>query len=141
MSVRAGVVGAGLAVIACLSVGCGDNSPTVDPQEDQAPGPPGGNEFPTEPPPGSSTDGGTLPPEEDGGATPDDGGTPDAGPTPVPDGGEPPDAGPWPVDATLDYTRTFGVGTPQSVGIDEGLNVWLLDGYRIGVLRPGDKAP
>jgi hypothetical protein len=45
------------------------------------------------------------------------------------------------VDALLDYSREFGVGTPRSVGIDEGLNLWLLDGDRIGVLRPGDTAP
>ncbi|MCY1041485.1 hypothetical protein OV208_09180 [Corallococcus sp. bb12-1] len=91
------------------------------------------------PPPGSSEDGGTPPPEEDGGTTPDDGGSPDAGPTPDP--GEPQDAGPWPGDAVLDYSRSFGVGTPRSVGLDEGLNLWLLDGRRIGVLRPGDKEP
>jgi hypothetical protein len=52
-----------------------------------------------------------------------------------------PDAGPWPTEAVLDYTQAFGVGTPQSVGLDEGLNLWLLDGNRIGVLRPGDKSP
>nr|WP_244238352.1 hypothetical protein [Corallococcus terminator] len=91
------------------------------------------------PPPGSSEDGGTPPPEEDGGTTPDDGGSPDAGPTPDP--GEPQDAGPWPGDAVLDYSRSFGVGTPRSVGLDEGMNLWLLDGRRIGVLRPGDKEP
>ncbi|WP_343073327.1 hypothetical protein [Pyxidicoccus fallax] len=45
------------------------------------------------------------------------------------------------MDAVLDYSRAFGVGTPQSVGIDEGLNLWFLEGRRIGVLRPGDKAP
>jgi hypothetical protein len=41
----------------------------------------------------------------------------------------------------LDYTQRFGVGTPQSVGLDEGLNLWLLQGNRIGVLRPGDTVP
>jgi hypothetical protein len=41
----------------------------------------------------------------------------------------------------LDYTRSFDVGTPQSVGLDEGLNFWFLDGDRIGVMRPGDRAP
>lgn len=41
----------------------------------------------------------------------------------------------------LNYTQAFGVGTPQSVGLDEGLNLWLLKGNRIGVLRPGDSAP
>ncbi|RYZ35812.1 MAG: hypothetical protein EOO71_34135 [Myxococcaceae bacterium] len=133
MRIRAGVVGAGFAVMALLSVGCGDKSPTLDTQEDPTSGPSDGNEVPTQPPPGSSEDGGTLPPEEDGGTTPD------GGPTPDPDA--PPDAGPWPGDAVLDYTRSFGVGTPRSVGLDEGMNLWLLDGRRIGVLRPGDKEP
>jgi hypothetical protein len=55
-----------------------------------------------------------------------------------PDAGTPPDAGPWPDEAMVDYSQRFGVGTPQSVGIDEGLNLWFLDGDRVGVLRPGD---
>jgi hypothetical protein len=59
----------------------------------------------------------------------------------MPEPSTPPDAGPWPVDEVLDYTRSFGVGTPRSVGLDEGMNLWLLDGNRIGVLRPGDTAP
>ncbi|WP_420714999.1 hypothetical protein [Corallococcus sp. bb12-1] len=139
MGIRTGVVGAGLAVMALLSGGCGDNAPTIDTQEGPTSDPSDGNEVPTLPPPGSSEDGGTPPPEEDGGTTPDDGGSPDAGPTPDP--GEPQDAGPWPGDAVLDYSRSFGVGTPRSVGLDEGLNLWLLDGRRIGVLRPGDKEP
>ncbi|WP_338023560.1 hypothetical protein [Archangium primigenium] len=62
-------------------------------------------------------------------------------PATAPETGEPPQAGPWPLEAVLDYSQTFGVGTPQSVGLDEGMNLWLLDGARIGVLRPGDKAP
>ncbi|RKH31335.1 hypothetical protein D7Y13_31155 [Corallococcus praedator] len=139
MGIRTGVVGAGLAVIALFSGGCGDDAPTIDTQEGPTSDPSDGNEVPTLPPPGSSEDGGTPPPEEDGGTTPDDGGSPDAGPTPDP--GEPQDAGPWPGDAVLDYSRSFGVGTPRSVGLDEGLNLWLLDGRRIGVLRPGDKEP
>ncbi|RKG83448.1 hypothetical protein [Corallococcus terminator] len=139
MGIRTGVVGAGLAVMALLSGGCGDNAPTIDTQEGPTSDPSDGNEVPTLPPPGSSEDGGTPPPEEDGGTTPDDGGSPDAGPTPDP--GEPQDAGPWPGDAVLDYSRSFGVGTPRSVGLDEGMNLWLLDGRRIGVLRPGDKEP
>ncbi|MFY0574178.1 hypothetical protein ACN28S_07320 [Cystobacter fuscus] len=28
----------------------------------------------------------------------------------------------------LDYSKQFAVGTPQSVGLDEGGNLWLLDG-------------
>jgi hypothetical protein len=128
MGVRTGVVGAGLAVISLLTVGCGDQTKTVEPPVTQEPGPPVGNEVPSDSPPVPSADAGTSPP------TPPDGGT-------TPDAGEPLEAGPWPVDAALDYTRSFGVGTPQSVGLDEGLNLWLLDGNRIGVLRPGDTAP
>jgi len=48
--------------------------------------------------------------------------------------------GPWPVEAVVDYSQRFGAGTPRSAGIDEGLNLWFLDGDRIGVLRPGDAA-
>ncbi len=139
MGIRAGAVKAGLAVIFLLSVGCGDRPRTVDPQEEQSPGPSEGNEVPSESPPSSSSDAGTPLPDEAGGTMPDAGAPPDAGTTP--DAGEPPDEGPWPVDAVLDYTRAFGVGTPRSVGLDEGLNLWLLDGRRIGVLRPGETAP
>ncbi|MFL5320135.1 MAG: hypothetical protein ACJ790_10810 [Myxococcaceae bacterium] len=49
--------------------------------------------------------------------------------------------GPWPTDSVKDYSASFGLGAPQSVGIDDAHNVWLLDGARIGVLRPGDSAP
>ena len=136
MGIRAGAMGAGLAVISLLSVGCTDRPRTVDPQVTQEPEPSVGNEVPSEAPPVPSEDAGTPPsppPDADAG-TPPDTGTP-------PDAGMPPDAGPWPVDAALNYTHAFGVGTPQSVGLDEGLNLWLLDGNRIGVLRPGDSAP
>jgi hypothetical protein len=142
MGIRTGVVGAGLAVISLFSVGCADEPRTVDPQEEPwpiPPEPPEGNEVPSPAPPDSSADAGTPPPEEDAGTPPDAGEPPDAGTTP--DAGAPPDPGPWPVDAALDYTRSFGVGTPRSVGLDEGRNLWLLDGRRIGVLRPGDTAP
>ncbi|SEU34015.1 hypothetical protein [Stigmatella erecta] len=128
MGIRAGAVGAGLAFMSVFAVGCSDEPRTVEPPEQQEPGPPLGNEVPPESPP--------LPPGEDG--------TP---PAPVPDEetepgpDEPQRAGPWPVEAMLDYTQRFGTGTPQSVGLDEGLNLWLLDGGRIGVLRPGDTAP
>lgn len=49
--------------------------------------------------------------------------------------------GPWPTDALKDYSRAYALGTPKSVGIDDGYNLWLLDDDRIGVLRPGDPAP
>ncbi|WP_257449207.1 hypothetical protein [Archangium lipolyticum] len=96
-----------------------------------------GTEVPPETPPVLPVDAGT-PPDGDAGTAPDAGEPGDAG---TPDAGEPPDAGPWPTDAVLDYTRAFGVGRPRSVGLDEGLNLWLLDGDRIGVLRPGDTVP
>lgn len=135
MGIRASAVGVGLAVIAVLEVSCGDHSRTDDPRGQLEPGPSVGNEVPSDTPPVPSEDDGTPstpPPASDPGGG--DAGTP-------PDAGEPPSAGPWPVDAVLDYTQAFGVGTPQSVGVDEGLNLWLLDGNRIGVLRPGDTAP
>jgi hypothetical protein len=50
-------------------------------------------------------------------------------------------AGPWSQEAVLSYSKQYAVGTPQSVGLDEGGNLWLLDGARIGVLRPGDAKP
>jgi len=140
MSIRAGVVGAGFAVISLLAVGCDDRGKTIDPSADPVPGPSVGNEVPSDSPPVPPVDTGTPPPstpDEDAGTTPDSG-EPDAGTTP---GSGEPDPGPWPVDAMLDYTQSFGVGMPQSVGLDEGLNLWLLDGNRIGVLRPGDTAP
>ncbi|HZI02500.1 MAG TPA: hypothetical protein VEZ71_00670, partial [Archangium sp.] len=120
MGIRTGAVGAGLAVISLLAGGCDDRTRTVDAPVNQQPGPSVGNEVPPDPPPLPPEDSGTPTPNGDGGTPPDTGEPPDAG-TP-PDTGEPPDAGPWPVDAVLDYTRSFGVGTPQSVGLDEGLN-------------------
>ncbi|WNG54030.1 hypothetical protein F0U59_03900 [Archangium gephyra] len=137
MGIRAGALGAGLVVVSLLSVGCTDRTRTVDPPETQEPGSPDGSEVPSDVPPVPSEDAGTPPdptPDEDAGTPPDAG-------EPEPEEPEPPDAGPWPMDAVLDYTQSFGVGKPQSVGLDEGLNLWFLDGNRIGVLRPGDTAP
>jgi hypothetical protein len=137
MGIRVGVVGAGLTVLSLLTVGCNGGSSTVDPQEDPITDPSDGNEVPIDPRPGTQPDGGTNPPDEDGG-TPDD---PDGGTPPPEEDGGTQNAGPWPVDTVLDYSRTYDVGTPQSIGVDEGMNIWLLSGRRIGVLRPGDKAP
>jgi len=98
------------------------------------------------------------PPRSDGGTTDGggDGGTdggpdtglPDAGP---PDGGGEDDEdesgailegpGPWPTEAMTNLSAAFGLGAPQSIGLDEAQNLWLLQGDRIGVLRPGDAAP
>jgi len=89
---------------------------------------------------GGGGDGGGFVP--DGGGTPDsgtppdevDGGTPDGGTTEV-------GPGPWPTDAVKSYSADYGVGLVQSAGLDDGFNLWLLSGTRIGVLRPGDSAP
>lgn len=153
MGARGLWLGAVLVWMAAVAAGC-NASPRPEP-------PPGGKQTPTEVPPGASTDAGASTPDagtftdaggaDAGGGVPDagtgvDAGTPtDAGTltdggTPE-DGGSAPDAGPWPTDALLDYSQTYGLGTPQSVGLDEGLNLWLLDNDRIGVLRPGDAAP
>ena len=134
MGIRAAVVGVGLAVIVGLAVGCDDRGRTFEPSGEPDPGPSVGTEVPSEP---------TEVPPEVVAAPPD--APPGEEQTP-PAPGEPseeqvPRPGPWPTDAVRDYTRAFGVGTPQSVGLDEGLNLWLLDGNRIGVLRPGDTAP
>lgn len=142
--VIAGVVlGAGL-----VSLGCDDRSRTVGretPEAEAIVEPTQGNEVPTAGVPPVQTvivDGGGEPITVDVDAGEElpfdagivvvvvDAGTPDA-----------PDAGPWPVDAVRDYTAAFGVGKPQSVAFDEGLNLWLLDGERIGILRPGDTSP
>lgn len=97
----------------------------------------------------------------DAGPTPKpDAGTqqPDAGkpppppppPPPVPDPGpmDPPPPppqevgpGPWPTDASINYTRRFNLGHVRSVSVDDAYNIWLLDGERIGVLRPGATEP
>jgi hypothetical protein len=46
--------------------------------------------------------------------------------------------GPWPDEPALDFTSRYaGVGVPQSIGVDEAQNVWLLDGDRVGVLLAG----
>jgi hypothetical protein len=115
---RLGALGAGLGVGLLLAVACGDGTTTVDPSDGEIPGHPVGNEVPWPGP--SPADGGT---------------SPDAGVDPGTSGG-----GPWPLEELVNYTQRFGLGTPQSVGLDEGLNFWLLDGNRIGVLRPGDSS-
>jgi hypothetical protein len=101
-----------------------------------------------------------LPPADDGGTPlPEDAGLPpppeDAGlPPPPEDAGTPSDGGSdggtgpvkvapdtWPKEAAVNYTQRFGVGRPQGVAVDEAFNIWLLEGNRIGVLRPGDTQP
>lgn len=43
----------------------------------------------------------------------------------------------WPTDEV----KRYAVGNVQSVGFDDAQNIWLLDGDRIGVLRPSDSSP
>src|SRR4051812_8875932 len=111
-------IGVALFAVAVIAVNCSVR------RETEAPAPPGsgGSKVPTPAP--------VLP-------TPD-AGMPDAGSPPSTDAGTSQEPGPWPTDAVLDYSQRFGAGTPQSVGIDQGLNLWFLEGDRIGVLRPGD---
>ncbi len=49
--------------------------------------------------------------------------------------------GPWPEAPAVDYSAKYNLGRVQSVGVDAAHQLWLLDGARIGVLRPGDSAP
>ncbi|HEY8209993.1 MAG TPA: hypothetical protein VIG99_21055, partial [Myxococcaceae bacterium] len=63
---------------------------------------------------------------------------PDAG---TPDAGGPIGAGPWPTDAVKNYSSAYNLGSIQSAGLDDGFNLWVLSGSRIGVLRPGDATP
>lgn len=53
-----------------------------------------------------------------------------------------PTVGPWPDEALVNYSSRYGLGANiQGVAVDDAYNIWLLDGERIGVLRPGDSAP
>ncbi len=52
-----------------------------------------------------------------------------------------PDKGPWPEDAVKNYSKAFGIGAVRGIAIDGGHNLWLLDGAKLGVLRPGDEKP
>ncbi|WP_269770255.1 hypothetical protein [Cystobacter fuscus] len=119
-------------------------------------------EVPSDPrtPPGDAgtplpEDGGTPPPPDDAGSpppvdagTPGDGGTDGGGGTgdaPDEPGGGTVDDFPgvdiWPQEPVVNYTQRFGVGQPQGVAVDDAFNIWLLQGNRIGVLRPGDIQP
>jgi hypothetical protein len=41
----------------------------------------------------------------------------------------------------VNYSQRYNLGHVRSVGVDDAYNLWLLDGERIGVLRPGDNQP
>jgi hypothetical protein len=45
--------------------------------------------------------------------------------------------GPWPNVPFKNYTTDYGIDWVQSVGLDEGGNIWVLREREIGVLRPG----
>ncbi len=58
-------------------------------------------------------------------------------PNPPPQAGP----GPWPDEPVVNYTQRYNLGRVRSVGVDDAYNIWLLDGERIGVLKPGDTQP
>ena len=70
------------------------------------------------------------PPKADGGL-----------PAPPPDAGGDVGPGPWPLDDVKNYSAAYRLGPIQSAGLDDGFNLWVLSGNRVGVLRPGDAAP
>ncbi len=92
--------------------------------------------------PGNNTDGGSNPGNTDGGSKPgtSDGGTGSGG---TGSGGTEPKVtvGPWPNEPLVNYSQRYGLDRVRSVAVDDAYNIWLLDGDRIGVLRPGDTAP
>lgn len=73
---------------------------------------------------------------EDAGVKVDAGMEQDAGPI---DAG--PGPGPWPTTAVKNYSASYDIPWVQSVGIDDGHNIWLLKDNQIGVLRPGTSKP
>ena len=117
----AGLGGAAV-VFATIAGACSDDQPTSQPGAEP------GSAVPT-----VTTPLPTPTPATTGRVSPDGGASPDAGPAANP--------GPWPTEPTRDYSQAFGLGNPQSVSLDEALNLWLLDGDRIGFLRPTDLAP
>lgn len=139
-----GVCGAGaLAVMAWACTG-ETTAPTPPPESGnestarQPPPPPESSETPpaqtppgdTNPPPSTET----PPPVTESPPTETPGGeTGQGNGNPLPD--------PWPREAVVNYTQQFGVGKPQGVAVDDAFNIWLLDGNRIGVLKPGASQP
>lgn len=113
----------------------GPQEPTPDPGN---PPPASSNPDPGNPPPVTSTPDPGNPPPVTSTPPPDDPGTPSGPSTPPPPAGGP---GPWPDEKLVNYTERYNLGRVRSVGVDDAYNIWLLDGERIGVLRPGDTAP
>jgi hypothetical protein len=50
-------------------------------------------------------------------------------------------AGPWPDEPMVNYSQRYELGRVRAMAVDDAYNLWLLDGDRIGVLRPGDSSP
>jgi len=138
--VRRRLLGACAVVAMAAAWACGSSSKGTPPRGETPEEPRLQNPVPdsgTPPPDAGRPDAGTPPP--DAGTPPVN--PPDAG-TP-PDGGPPPQAGPgpWPNEPLVNYTQRYNLGRVRSVGVDDAHNIWLLDGERIGVLRPGDTQP
>jgi hypothetical protein len=138
------LVGACAVVAVVMAWACGSESEPPaqnNVNEPQTPGAPDSGTPGTPGSPDSGTpDSGT--PDSGTPGTPDagtpDSGTPEVPPPPPPPQGGP---GPWPTDTTLNYTQRYNLGRVQSVSVDDGQNIWLLNGESIGVLRPGDTQP
>lgn len=146
---RRRLVAACTVVVMAVAWACGGSSTGTPPPEETPGEPRFQNPVPDAGTPPGNPDAGTPPGNPDAG-TPD-AGTPDAGTPPVepPDAGTPPDAGPppqagpgpWPDEPVVNYSQRYNLGRVRSVGVDDAYNIWLLDGERIGVLRPGDTQP
>jgi len=144
--VRRRLLGACAVVVMAVAWACGgsikETPPPVDIQEEpRLPNPDPKPDSGTPPDPDAGPPDSGTPPPPDAGPQPEP--PPDAG-TPPPDAGIPPPQigpGPWPNEPVVNYSQRFNLGRVRSVGVDDAHNLWLLDGERIGVLRPGDTAP
>ncbi len=142
---RRRLLGACAVVVMAAAWACGDSSRQTPPSETPGPrvvnpAPDAGTPRPDAGPPDAGPPDAGPPDAGPPDAGPPDAGPPDAGP---PDAGNPPQAGPgpWPDEPMVNYTQRYNLGRVRSVGVDEAYNIWLLDGERIGVLRPGDTEP
>ncbi|WP_224244880.1 hypothetical protein [Hyalangium gracile] len=121
-----------------LAWACGESEKPIQPFAD----PPEEPQVPETPNPGNPPD-----PVNPNPGNPPDPVIPDPGNPPdpvIPDPGNPPPLagpGPWPNEPIVNYTQRYNLGRVRSVGVDDAYNIWLLDGERIGVLRPGDTQP
>ncbi|WP_341868205.1 hypothetical protein [Corallococcus sicarius] len=125
--------------------GCGGKDDPTNPVEDPGDldprpgidaGTGGGTDAGTDAGTGGGTDAGTDAGTGGGTDAGTDAGT-DGGTGGGTDGGT--DPGPvvdrWPTDPVTNYSERYGIGRVQSVGLDQGKNLWVLDGSRIGVVR------